>query len=113
MNSGVFSSGRNVRRPIPEVVLRTRRNVMEAANAIQAERVRRRRQVGIALFVLATLVILVTPVLWNAANDLTSGEHFFDLPVMVVTLSLVLLSAIFAVLLVGWRTRRAARDEQR
>ena len=68
MSSGVFSSGRNVRRPIPEVVLRTRRNVMEAANAMQVERVRRRRQIGIALFVLAVLIVLVTPALWNAAK---------------------------------------------
>lgn len=113
MSSDVLRPNRNLRHPIPEVVLRTRRNVMEAAHAMRAERVRRRRHIGIVLFVVAMLVVLVTPALWNAANDLTSGEHFFDMPVMVLVLSLVLLSAIFAVLLVGWRTRRAVRDEQR
>jgi hypothetical protein len=46
------------------------------------------------------------------ANDRTTGEHFFDMPVMVLTLSLVLLSAMFAILLMTWRGGRSgARDE--
>ncbi|HZZ38640.1 MAG TPA: hypothetical protein VFE06_05885 [Acidobacteriaceae bacterium] len=97
---------------IPDVLLRTRRSVMEAANEMQMQRARRRRQIGIALLVFAVLVVLVTPALWSAATELTSGEAFFDMPVMLVTLTLVLLSAIFAVLLVSWRGRRL-RDEQR
>jgi hypothetical protein len=62
--------------------------------------------------VLAALVLLFTPALWTLANDLTTGEHFFDLPAMVLTLSLVLLSAMFAILLMTWRGgRRGAEDE--
>ncbi len=76
------------------------------------QRARRRRQIGIAVLVFAGLVVLATPALWSAANELTSGEAFFDMPVMLVTLTLVLLSAIFAVLMVSWRGRRL-RDEQR
>ena len=97
---------------IPDVLLRTRRSVMEAAYEMQLQRIRRRRQVGIALLVLAVLVVLASPALWGAATELTSGEAFFDMPVMLVTLALVLLSAIFAVLMVSWRGRRL-RDEQR
>jgi uncharacterized membrane protein len=55
---------------------------------------------------------MLAPVLWSAANDLTTGEHFFDLPVLVLTLFLVLLSAIFAVLLLTWR-QRGMREDQR
>lgn len=100
--------------PIPEVVLRTRRSVMEAAREMEAQRARQRRQMGIALLVLGALVVLVTPALWTACNDLMAGEHFFDMPMMLLTLSLVLLSAIFAILLVSWRGgRRVLRDEQR
>ncbi|HEY1807126.1 MAG TPA: hypothetical protein VGG42_01130 [Acidobacteriaceae bacterium] len=97
---------------IPDVLLRTRRSVMEAAYEMRIQRARRRRQIGLALLVFAGLVVLVTPVLWSAANELNSGEAFFDMPVMLVTLTLVLLSAIFAVLLVSWRGRRL-RDQQR
>lgn len=113
MNSELFQPVTRGTHPIPEVVLRTRRSVMEAAYTMQAQRVRRRRQVGIALLVMATLVVLVTPALWNVANDLTTGEHFFDMPVMLLTLSLVMLSAIFAVLLVSFQGRRGARDDRR
>jgi cytochrome bd-type quinol oxidase subunit 2 len=113
MRSDVFSPRGNAgRHPIPEVVLRTRRSVMEAANRMRAQRSRRRRHAGIALLAMAALVLLFTPALWSVANDLTTGEHFFDMPVMVLTLSLVLLSAMFAILLMTWRGGRSgARDE--
>lgn len=96
----------------PDVLLRTRRSVMEAAHLIQAQRTRRRRHAGIALLALAALLVLFTPALWSVATDLTSGEHFFDMPVMVLLLSLVLLSAMFAILMMTWRDRkRGAHDE--
>lgn len=97
---------------IPDVLLRTRRTVMEAAYEMQRQRTRRRRQIGIALLVFAGLAVLATPALWSAVTELSSGEPFFDMPVMLVTLTLVLLSAMFAVLLVSWRGRRL-RDEKR
>ncbi len=112
MSSEVFPSSGGVRHPIPEIVLRTRRSVMEAAYELQAQRVRKRRHVGIALLAMGTLVVLFAPALWAAGSDLTQGEHFFDLPVMVLTLFLVFLSAIFAVLLVSVRDR-TTRDDQR
>lgn len=110
--SGEFpATGR--REPLrPDLLLRTRRSVMEAALEMQAKRARQRRHAGIALLAMGSLLVLFTPALWNVANDLSNGEHFFDMPVMVLTLSLVLLSAMFAVLLVGWRSReRGLRDE--
>ncbi|HEX3662489.1 MAG TPA: hypothetical protein VHU89_13725 [Acidobacteriaceae bacterium] len=97
---------------VPDLLLRTRRSVMEAAYEMQMQRKRQRRQIGIALLVFAGLVVLATPALWSVASELTSGEAFFEMPVMLVTLTLVLLSAIFAVLLVSWRGRQL-RDEHR
>jgi cytochrome bd-type quinol oxidase subunit 2 len=113
MSGEVFSTrGSVTRHPIPEVLLRTRRSVMEAAHELRAQKARRRRHAGIALLAMAALVVLFTPALWSVANDLTTGEHFFDMPVMVLTLSLVLLSAMFAILLMTWRGGRSgARDE--
>jgi uncharacterized membrane protein len=84
---------------------------MEAAIELQAQRTRKRRHAGIALLAMGALIFLVAPVLWTAVNDLSTGEHFFDLPMIVLTLFGVLLSAVFAVLLVTWRDR-AARAER-
>lgn len=99
--------------PRPDVLLRTRRSVMEAAHEMRAQRTRQRRQVGIALLALSGLVVLVTPALWSGINDLSAGEHFFDMPFMVIMLSLALLSAVFAALLLTWKPgSRSARDER-
>jgi cytochrome bd-type quinol oxidase subunit 2 len=113
MSSEVFHPHRNLTgHPIPEVVLRTRRSVMEAANELEAQRTRKRRHVGIALLAMGVLIVLAAPALWTVANDLTSGEHFFDMPVMVLTLFLVMLSAVFAVLLLKWRERDVHGDQR-
>lgn len=113
MSSEVYGPHRNTTgHPIPEVVLRTRRSVMEAANELEAQRTRKRRHAGIALMAMGALVVLLAPAVWSTVSDLTTGEHFFDLPVIVLTLFLVLLSALFAILLLTWRDR-AAREEQR
>jgi len=112
MSGEVFPRRSVTGHPIPEVVLRTRRSVMEAANNLQEQRTRKRRHAGIALLAMGTLVVLLAPVVWSAANDLSTGEHFFDLPVLVLTLFLVLLSAIFAVLLLTWRQRELREDQR-
>ena len=113
MSSEVFHPHRNLTgHPIPEVVLRTRRSVMEAANELKAQRTRKRRHAGIALLTLGALIVLFAPALMTVANDLSAGEHFFDLPVLVLTFFLVMLSAVFAVLLLKWR-ERDVHGEQR
>jgi cytochrome bd-type quinol oxidase subunit 2 len=100
--------------PMPEVVLRTRRSVMEAAQLIQTQRQQRRRQIGYSLLAMAVLVLLAAPALWSTFSDLAAGEEFTGMPVMLMTLSLVLLSAMCAVLLVSWRGRqRSTNQDQR
>ena len=112
MNTPAFHPESGIQHPIPDFVLRTRRSVMEAAFEVRAQRARRRRHIGIALLVLGILFFLCAPVLWSAASDLSTGEHFLDLPVLVLTLFVVFLSAVFAILLLlNWRDR-TARDER-
>ena len=112
MSSEVFHPRRNrAGHPIPEFVLRTRRSVMEAAIELQARRTRKRRHAGIALLAMGVLVLLAAPLLWSTVNELSTGEHFFERPVLVLTLFLVFLAAVFAILLVTWRDR-AARAER-
>jgi len=96
----------------PDLLLRTRRSVMEAAHLMHAKRTRHRRHAGITLLVVAGLLVLFAPALWSAASDLTTGEHFFEMPIIVVTFSLVLLAAMVAILLTTWkRSRRGASEE--
>ncbi|MFP5229903.1 MAG: hypothetical protein ACLGXA_19995 [Acidobacteriota bacterium] len=112
MSSEVLRPRRNVTgHAIPEFVLRTRRSVMEAANEMQVQRARKRRHAGIALLALAVLILLFAPLVWSAVTDLSAGEHFLDLSVIVLTLSLVLVAAVFAILMMTWR-ERAARAER-
>lgn len=96
----------------PDLLLRTRRSVMEAAHVMQAKRARQRRHAGIALLVVAALLVLFAPALWSAASDLTTGDQLFDMPVVVLTLSLVFLAAMVAILLTTWKgSRHGAPDE--
>ena len=70
--------------------------------------VRRRRQVGIVLLAFVALIVLLTPAIWSVADDLFSGEHFQDMPAMTMSLIVTLFSAIFAALIVHWRSRQDA-----
>lgn len=97
---------------IPEVVLRTRMSVMVAAHEMHTRRARARRQAGIALAVLAGVMVLVAPALWSTANELSEGEHFLDMPVVLLTLSLIMLTAMLAVLLMTWRGSRNGERER-
>lgn len=113
MNGTAFRpNGKVSGHPIPELVLRTRRSVMAAAYEMQAKRVRQRRHAGIALAVLAGVLVLLAPPLWSTMNELSDGEHFLDMPVVLLTLSLIMLTAMLAVLLMTWRGgKNAHRDE--
>lgn len=108
-----FVRSRTSGHPMPEVVLRTRRSVMEAAQQMHLQRRRQRRQLGYALLALGTLIVLSAPALWSAYSDLASGEQLTDLPVMMLVLSLVMLSAMFAVFLVSWRGKQRDANEDR
>ncbi|HLJ77749.1 MAG TPA: hypothetical protein VKT75_10055 [Acidobacteriaceae bacterium] len=95
----------------PDFLLRTRRSVMEAANLMQANRTRQRRHAGLALLAMAAVLVFFAPALWSAATDLSTGEHFLDMPVVVLTLSLIFFSTTLAALLMAWKDRRGMREE--
>ena len=104
MSSNALPSPHQHRKP--DFLLRTRRSVMEAANLMQAKRTRQRRHIGLALLAMAAVLVFFAPALWSAATDLSTGEHFFDMPVVVLTVSLLFFSTILAALLMALRDRR-------
>ena len=93
------------------VVQRTRRAVMAAANEIQSARARSRRQVGLVLLAIGTLVMLLTPAIWVVAEDLFSGEFFQDAPTLAMSLVVTIFSTIFAALILTWRNRESRSRE--
>jgi hypothetical protein len=91
----------------PDVLLRTRRSVMDAAFRMQEMRARQRKHAGIALLVVSGLLVLFAPALWVAASDVTAGEPVLGVPVVLVTLSLVLLSAVLGVAMMTWKRAKS------
>lgn len=96
----------------PDFLLRTRRSVMEAANRMQTKRAHQRRHAGLVLLAWAAVLVFFAPALWSAATDLSMGEHFLDMPVVVLTLSLIFLSAILMALVIAWKDRRRGMREE-
>ena len=95
------------------IVRKTRRAVREATEELREERRRRRRNAGLALTLLIGFVTLLTPALWNGADELFGGEHWTDLPTMTTLLGLTLFSAIVAALVAGWRNQQPVRHDRR
>lgn len=96
-----------------QLVLRTRRSVMEAAHQMRTAETRRRRLIGIALLTFLGLALLLTPAVWLVVDDLFNGdEHFQDAPAMTMSLVVTLFSAVFAALIVHLRSRRARDGEE-
>ena len=83
--------------------LRARRAVREAVIVMDEEKGRSRRNLGIALLALASLFVLLSPILWSSMDELMAGEHIFDASAMVTMLAVALATAVCAALIAGWR----------
>jgi hypothetical protein len=104
-------SGRDVAAQQP-LVERTRRAVRIADQSRREQGEQGRRSMGVALFAIGAILLVLAPALWSGLDDLLGGEHFNDLPTQVALFAGVLLVAVVAALVAGWRTR-AGRDELR
>jgi hypothetical protein len=87
------------------VVERTRHAVRMAIAARREEHARKRRNLGIALAVCLSTLMLLAPALWSSMDDLAGGEHFADIPTQLALLLMVLFPALIAALVAGWRTQ--------
>jgi hypothetical protein len=77
---------------------RTRRAVHAAAVEMHESRAGNRRNSAIALAVLAGILMLLSPAIWNSVDELTGGEFVLDLPGMVAAMAFTLFAAIAAAL---------------
>ncbi len=95
------------------VAQRTRRAVREAAVRLREDRVRRRRNKGLALLGAVGFLMLLTPALWSGVDEFFAGEHLSDLPTMFTLLAVTLFSAVVAALVAGWRNHQPIRSGRR
>lgn len=95
------------------VVERTRRAVRIADQSRREHGTRHRRSAGVALFVLAAVLLVLAPALWSGVDDLLGGEHFGDLSTQVALFSALLFMAIMAAVGAGWHTRGNREDLSR
>lgn len=86
-----------------QVVQRTRRAVMQAAAELRERRRRSRRNAAIALLTVAAFVLVLTPTIWSTIDDFLGGEHWFELPDMVMVLVLLLFSTVVAALVISFK----------
>lgn len=89
------------------VVQQTRRNVMETAQRMQAERAKSRRLLGLVLLCGAMLLVLTTPLLWSFSEAAFSGDEMTDISLFTLMLFVLLLSGLLGVLLSRGSNRRA------
>ena len=94
------------------VAQKTRLAVRDAVISNQEGRVRRRRNMGMAILGFVALLVLLGPPLWNGLEDLLAGEHIFDLPTMVALFILMLLPAILAALIAVWKGQRDLEQDR-
>lgn len=88
-----------------EVVQRTRRSVMEAAQRMQESRAACRRQVGIALLAVVVFLLLATPAIWSFAEDVFSEGSITEASFFMLTVFVLLLSTAMGALLSRGRRR--------
>ena len=93
---------------------RTRRAVSGAVADLNQDRDLRRRSSAIALLTVASLLMLLSPAIWNSVDDLLGGEFMLDLPGMVAAMAFTLFAAVAAVLfLVSGQGKHDLRQHRR
>jgi hypothetical protein len=92
-----------------DVVQRTRRSVMDAAQRMQEGRAQRRQRIGIVLLVVLGFLVLATPALWGLVEATAGDVAVTEVSVLTLTVLLMMLSAVMAVMLSRGR-RRGARE---
>ncbi|MGC2161306.1 MAG: hypothetical protein WA634_05305 [Silvibacterium sp.] len=92
------------------VVQRTRRAVMEAANQMREAERRVRYNFGLALLVVAALLMFLTPTLWVIAEGLFNDERGLDASTLTALLVATTASTIFAAILAQWSNRSRSEN---
>ncbi len=94
------------------VAQKTRVAVRDAVISTAEQRVRHRRNLGIAMFAFVLLLVLLAPAIWNGLEDIFAGEHIFDLAAVMAFSALMLFSAMLATLIAVWKGQRDVEHDR-
>lgn len=84
-------------------IQRTRRVVLQTAHELRDQRRRNRRNAAVVALTGTVLAMLLTPAIWSTVDDFLGGEHFDELPGMVMVMILLLFSTIVGVLIMSFK----------
>lgn len=91
---------------------KTRRAVRDAVISTQEKRARQRRNLGFAILVFVSMLVLLAPAMWIGIEDLLAGEHLFDLPALVSFIILMVFSAMLAALIAVWKGQQDVEHDR-
>lgn len=95
-------AGVNANASMP-AIQRTRRNVLAAVDDRREQRKLNRRNVAIVALTVTVLGMLLTPAIWSVVDDILGGEHFDELPGVVMVMVLLLFSTVISVLIMSFK----------
>lgn len=95
------------------VAQKTRRVVHGALLGIKDRKVTSRRSLGIAMMASMAILLLLSPAIWNAFEDLVEGEHFGDIPTQMALLLIVSSLALLAALVLIWKNAQEMKRSKR
>jgi len=93
-----------------EVVLRTRRQVMDTARRMQASRTTNRQRLGVVMLAFGLLALLLTPALWSFSEALFGSEALSESTAFSLVLFVMLFSTLIAVVMLQGREKRGRRS---
>ncbi len=93
--------------------LRTRRAVYNAALAQRASRSTHRRNVFLAVAIVAVLILMALPAIWSGVEEMIGGGNMVDLPMMLAVFGTMMLAAMASALYLIGSRRANARDIRR
>jgi hypothetical protein len=95
------------------VTQKTRRAVRDAVISTQEERLRHRRNLGLAILGFVSMLLLLGPAIWTGVEELLGEEPLFDLPTQITFLIAMLFLAMLAALIAVWKEQHHVQHDRR
>lgn len=88
------------------VAMKARRSIMNNLATSKEQRSARRRNITLTLAVSIAVLVIATPAIWNAVDEMQADDPVGDLSSQMTLLGIVLVPAALAALFAGWRHHR-------
>jgi hypothetical protein len=95
------------------IAMKTRRSVLNNLMTHKEQQLARRRNVTWSLAVSFAVLLIITPVIWNALDEFLDAEPVGDLASQLALSAMVLIPAALAALFAGWKNGRLIHTSKR